>query len=211
MVEDHWANRQLLVRLLQPLGFEVREAENGQAAIEVWQTFAPQLIWMDMRMPVMDGFQATQHIKATTQGQATAIIALTASSFEQDRSVILSAGCDGFMRKPFREEAIFDMLTQHLGAQFVYTEPDAPVVKDTLDAQSLRAEMQKLAPASLAQLAEGAELGDMDVIAQAIATIRPQHAALADALTEIADRFEYDTLLNLIRQSAPTQPAQDTL
>ena len=79
VVDDQEVNRQLLVKLLTPIGFQVREAENGKAGLQVWQDWQPQLIFMDMRMPVMDGYEATRQIKATTRGQATIIIALTAS------------------------------------------------------------------------------------------------------------------------------------
>ena len=110
VVDDKPINRQLLVRLLVPLGFEVREASNGQEAIVMWEAWQPHLIWMDMRMPVMDGYEATKYIKSTTQGNATAIIALTASVLEQERAIILSAGCDDFMRKPFKEQtALLDL------------------------------------------------------------------------------------------------------
>src|SRR5207249_4960933 len=80
VADDQPEGRQLLVRLLEPLGFELREAANGQEAVEVWREWRPQLICMDMRMPVMDGRQATRLIKATQQGRETIVIAVTASS-----------------------------------------------------------------------------------------------------------------------------------
>ena len=104
IVDDEVANRKILVKLLAPLGFEVREAANGQEAIEMWQVWEPHLIWMDMRMPVMDGHEATKRIKETTKGQATVIVALTASGLEEERNLILSEGCDDYLRKPFYEE-----------------------------------------------------------------------------------------------------------
>ena len=77
---------------------------------------------MDMRMPVMDGYEATRLIKATIKGQATAVIALTASTLEEERAVILSVGCDDFVRKPFREADIFDIMNKHIGVEYVYEE-----------------------------------------------------------------------------------------
>ena len=122
--DDRWENRDLLLRLLTSVGFEVCSATNGQEALATWETWAPHLIWMDMRMPVMDGYEATQRIKATLRGQATVIIALTASAFEHDRSLVLAAGCNDFVRKPFRESEIFGKMAEHLGVRFCY-EADA--------------------------------------------------------------------------------------
>ncbi len=127
IVDDNTANRKLLVRLFEPLGFEVKEASDGRQALEIWEAWAPHLIWMDMRMPGMDGYEATRRIKATTKGQATVIIALTASALEEDREVILSEGCDDYVRKPFREDELFNTLNQFLGVTFTYEEVIAPI------------------------------------------------------------------------------------
>ncbi len=111
VVEDVESNRQLLTQLLQPIGFAVRSAENGVKAITLWQEWQPHLIWMDMRMPIMNGDEATRIIKASPNGQNTVIVALTASVFAEQKGTLLTAGCDGFVRKPF-QEAIY--LTQWL-------------------------------------------------------------------------------------------------
>ncbi|MEG3978299.1 ATP-binding protein, partial [Microcoleus sp. herbarium8] len=86
VVDDKDDNRQLLIKLLKPVGFEVQEASNGMEAIAIWDSYSPHLIWMDMRMPVMDGYEATRQIKSTTKGQATAVIALTASVWEEEKA-----------------------------------------------------------------------------------------------------------------------------
>ncbi|NJK39589.1 MAG: response regulator [Oscillatoriales cyanobacterium SM2_3_0] len=122
VVDDRWENRQLLTRLLKMVGFQVQEAGNGQVAVDVWQQWQPHLIWMDMRMPVMDGYEATRMIRASPQGKSTVIIALTASAFEQDRGAVLAAGCNDFVRKPFRESIIFEKMAQYLGIRYRYAE-----------------------------------------------------------------------------------------
>ncbi|MGL6140159.1 MAG: ATP-binding protein, partial [Planktothrix sp.] len=114
-VDDKPINCQLLMKLLIPLGFDVQQASNGQEAIKIWESWQPHLIFMDMRMPIMDGYEATKYIKSTTKGNATAIIALTASVLEEEKAIVLSAGCDDFMRKPFKESSIFNMLNKYLG------------------------------------------------------------------------------------------------
>jgi PAS domain S-box-containing protein len=122
VVDDRGESRQLLLHLLSRLGIEVREAENGQEAVALWDSWQPHLILMDMRMPVMDGYEATKQIKSHLKGQATVIIALTASAFEEDRTMILSAGCDDFVRKPFQEEVLLEKIATHLGVRYVYEE-----------------------------------------------------------------------------------------
>ncbi|NJR62369.1 MAG: response regulator [Cyanobacteria bacterium CRU_2_1] len=141
VVDDRWENRQVLVKLLTPLGFEVREAENGQTALEQWEIWHPHLIWLDMRMPVLDGYAVARQIRMRTQGNGGTgeqesrkkanenthpsthppkIIALTASTFEEDRIAVLESGCDDFVRKPFRESIIFEKMAEHLGVRYLY-------------------------------------------------------------------------------------------
>ncbi|HEY9596278.1 MAG TPA: response regulator, partial [Cyanophyceae cyanobacterium] len=136
VVDDARDSRLFLVKLLKSVGFSVQEAANGQEALEQWYFFKPHLIWMDMRMPVMNGYEATQQIKAreraitakaihTAHGlslEKTVIIALTASAFEEERHLILSVGCDDFVRKPFREEIIFEKMAEYLGVRYISEE-----------------------------------------------------------------------------------------
>lgn len=124
IVEDKWANRQLMQQWLAPFGFDIREAVNGKEALAIWQEWAPHLIWMDMRMPVMDGYKATREIKAQCGDNPPVIIALTANAFEEDRLYALSVGCDDFVRKPCQESTILDKIAEHLGVQYIYTEPE---------------------------------------------------------------------------------------
>jgi PAS domain S-box-containing protein len=207
VAEDKETNRQLLVKLLEPLGFEVKEAVNGQEAIEVWERWEPHLIWMDMRMPVMDGHEATRRIKATTKGQATVIIALTATAFEEDRERILLEGCDDFVRKPFRQDEIYDMLAKHLGVRFVYEEQAPPAAAQPADAAAPLADV--LTPAALAALPAGwvddlqqaTIKADLSLILTLIDQIRGENPALADALTDLARNFEYKKILTVIEQA----------
>ncbi|MEJ2558809.1 MAG: response regulator [Anaerolineae bacterium] len=201
IVDDRETTRQLLVKLLEPLGFEVREALHGQEAIEIWDRWEPQLIWMDMRMPVMDGYEATRQIKATARGQATVIVALTASAFEEDRETILSAGCDDVVRKPFRKDEIFDMLAKHLGVCFTYGQESAqPTTAPLADVQDVLtpAALASLPSIWLAELRQATIKGDLDLILTLADQIRERDAALADVLADLARNFEYKKILLLI-------------
>ena len=126
IAEDIRLNRQLLIRLLTPLGFEVREVNNGQEAISVWQSWSPHLIWMDARMPILNGHEAASAIRAIeaekniSESERVRIIALTASlvsSQEEDLSIY---GFDGFVTKPFTEDLVFEEMARHLNLQYVY-------------------------------------------------------------------------------------------
>lgn len=120
VVEDCWEDRKRLVKLLTSLGFEVLEAANGEEAINVWSTGLPYLILMDMRMPVMSGYEATNHIRSKLKGQATVIIAMTANALESDQVIAFPHTWDNFISKPFLEEQILDKIAQHLGVRYLY-------------------------------------------------------------------------------------------
>lgn len=127
VVDDTKTNRLLLLKLLEPFGFELREAANGLEAITLWESWQPHLILIDTRMPAMGGLEATKKIRALEKQrciedtkQATIIIALTASVFEERRGEVLAAGSDDFVRKPFREEIIFEKIQKHLGVLYCY-------------------------------------------------------------------------------------------
>ena len=120
VAEDMEASRSLLVKTLKMVGFDVQEAVNGKQAVEISQKWKPDFIWMDIRMPVMGGLEATQSIKNTAAGQSTIVAALTAHALEEEKEQILSAGCDDFVRKPFRLHEIFEVMGKHLGLKYMY-------------------------------------------------------------------------------------------
>jgi signal transduction histidine kinase/CheY-like chemotaxis protein len=138
VVDDVWENRQLLIKMLAPLGFEIKEAENGEVAIALWQTWKPDLIWMDMRMPIVDGYEATTKIRAKEIeqeiSQKTVIIALTASAFEEKRSRVLAVGCDDYVRKPVVQDILFTKMVEYLGVHYVYADksPNKQQERDSL-------------------------------------------------------------------------------
>ncbi len=202
VVDDRWYNRQLLTKLLTPLGFEVQEASNGQEAIAIWDRWEPHLIFMDMRMPVTDGYEATKRIKATIKGQATAVLALTASTLEEERAIVLSAGCDDYIRKPFKEADIFEAIHSHIGVRYIYEQP-------TTAPTSIGADSDAITPTALAALPSDlvtnlhqaiAEL-DVELMQSYIAQIGKLNAPLANALAALANKFQYEQLLKLTQPS----------
>jgi PAS domain S-box-containing protein len=200
VTEDRLESRVLLIQLLQPLGFELREAVNGQEAIEIFEHWEPHLIFMDMRMPVMDGYEATRYIRSSDHGQAVAIVALTASAFEADRNLILSAGCNAFIRKPFRTQEIFDILHSLLGIEFLYDDthtgqaPDQDTSGDTSAPTLNAAAMASLPPEWVAQVHRAALLGNGRMIQRLAEQIREEHPPLAAQVQELARAFQFEQL-----------------
>ncbi len=218
VAEDRETNRKLLVKLLTGLRvvsnsqrldttiFEVREAVNGQEAIDIWREWQPHLIWMDMRMPVLDGHQATRLIKANPQGQATVIVALTASAFEEDRQVILADGCDDFVRKPFQEHEIYDRLMRHLHIHMVYQdelsgESAVGLVRTSESQPLLSPNALRMAwpPDLLAGLHMAASQADGDLVMELVSPMQKQHTALVAAVQNLVNNFRFDVLMTLTR------------
>jgi CheY-like chemotaxis protein len=215
-VEDVDANRQLMESLLRVLGqpvgattqtangFEVRSAINGQEAVEIWETWRPHLIWMDIWMPVMDGSEATRQIKSRPEGKSTIIIALTAAAFEEDRLEALSAGFDGFVRKPFREKTIVSILAENLGLHFVYEEPARQTASKTLPTQAEGPDenLPSLPAAWRQEMQQALTQGEVKWLRQLVEQIRPQAPALSKRMAELIENFELDELGQII-QSLP--------
>ncbi|HUT20555.1 MAG TPA: PAS domain S-box protein [Anaerolineae bacterium] len=202
IVDDRAENRLLVCHLLGEVGFDVEEAANGQEAVTRHEAWQPHLIFMDMRMPVMDGYEATQQIKGTAQGQATVIVALTASAFDEDRTLTLSAGCDDYVRKPFREADLFAVLAKYLGVRYVY-DSDGDIPEQKVDRAPEKAQLSAaiaLLPSDwVADLCDAASRARADLILELASRVEHEHAAVAQALVHLAGDFRFDSILSLAK------------
>jgi PAS domain S-box-containing protein len=231
IVDDREDNRQLLVKMLSPLGFELQEATNGREAIEIWKNWHPHLILMDVRMPVMDGYEATKQIKASIlqreqeqqengemnmnapESPIPKIIALTASTIEGRRSFALLVGCDDFISKPFRKTEIFDTLSKHLGVKYVYS--NSTEFFSTGDRNNLSASFSNAALAYLPKLPaewinnikQVIRSADFDLISRTIEEIRDAHPEFAAILQGHLDNFDYQKIFNLIAEAEESDNA----
>jgi ABC-type amino acid transport substrate-binding protein/CheY-like chemotaxis protein/nitrogen-specific signal transduction histidine kinase len=204
IVDDKRDNRRLLIQTLKSYGFDLREAENGSQAIDIASTWAPHLIWMDMRMPVMDGYEATKRIRALATGSADpTIIAVTASVFEEKRGNVLSAGCDDIVIKPFKENEIIKMLRRHLDIKFVYATDEAPAEDAEIyndEYRPVSADLAALPKEAVAMLKESAAALDIDTVLAVLAEIEEQNEPLAKAMKNLAEGFRFDKLQKLLEQ-----------
>jgi len=199
IVDDRSNNRLLLVKLLQPLGFDLKEASNGQEAIQKWEEWQPHLIFMDMRMPVMNGYEATQYIKSIVKGNAIAIIALTASVLEEEKAIVLSTGCDDFIRKPFRASQIFEAIEKHLGVEYIYEEeePDRTLTKSPiLSLEDLTVMPQEW----LDRLYDATESLDDELVLELIQEIPQKYYLLAEKLMTFVENFQLDNITKIIEK-----------
>ena len=225
VVDDKPENREPLLQLLNETGFQTRAAGGGATAIAQWQDWRPHLIWMDMRMPGLDGYEATRQIRALEQAASqrsgsatqpfipTVIIALTATAFEEHQSQIVAAGCNDFVRKPFQEQIIFDKMAEYLGVRYLYK--DGSLLPENRAAAAVRCcQPNEIVPSKLttidlnampadwvAQLHQAAIQVDGDLINALIEQIPAEHQALAERLSMLADQFCFDEIIDLTRDT----------
>ena len=196
IVEDEANNRAILCELLETVGFEVRTAGDGTAAVTMAAGWQPDLIFMDIRLPEMDGLTATRLIRSRAGANQPVIVALTAHAFAEERPAILGSGCDDLIRKPFREEEIFEALARHLAVGYVYAQrPDLPAV---IDDQAVRRAVGHLPPDLLAALKQATlALNARETLAviDRIGTLDPEAAGI---LASCVKSYRYDAVLRSI-------------
>jgi signal transduction histidine kinase/CheY-like chemotaxis protein len=196
IVEDEQDNQALLSHLLESVGLLVKVAENGEQGVELFRSWQPQLILMDRRMPVLNGEEATRRIRGLPGGQTVKIVAVTASAFKEERIIMLDAGMDDFIRKPYRPNEIYTCLSKQLGIQFQYQDP----AESPQQAQTLTPEMLSALPKSMRdELQEALECLDSERIDRIIQQVAAYDSNLQITLTQITDSFDYPTILQALK------------
>ena len=205
IVDDNKENRDLLAQALGPVGFELRQANDGAEAIREFQAWQPDVILMDLRMPVMDGREATRRIKSTPKGKETAIIVLTASSFEDGRKDMAAIGVDGYIRKPFRESELFEALARCLSITYVYAEEAAgSLPQPSAAAATPSAEALSRLPKDLVQgIRDAASGANLKRLLTLISQLETHDAQAAEGLRELANHYDYEAILRVL----PGDPA----
>ncbi|MGF1677379.1 MAG: ATP-binding protein, partial [Rivularia sp. (in: cyanobacteria)] len=215
VVDDRPESRLLIIKMLSQLGFNVKEAANGLQAINLWEEWQPHLILMDMRMPTMDGYQATKIIKSRQQETIshtlittkTIIIALTANAFEEQKNIIIQAGCDDLINKPFSKETLLKKLKEHLGVKYLYQEKaeenssfqQATTVSiNIFTSTNLRNLLSQITPELVAQIYHAAAQCSDNLILELIEQIPDQNIELTTVLKHFAENFQFDKILEAI-------------
>lgn len=200
IVDDKISNRKLLIQLLQPLGFQLKEATNGKESVEIFQRWKPDLIFMDMIMPIMSGFEATQQIKSSSKDNNTVIIAVTASVLEDQKAQVFAMGCDDFITKPFREFHIFEMMEKYLGLKYIYAEQPALNPLKPPNFVLTHESLNKMPSVWVEQLYQASIDLDYDWVLDLIQEIPSEQAGLSQTLTDFVSNYKLDQIFNIIQE-----------
>lgn len=203
IADDKTENRAVLVDMLAPLGFEVAEAADGRAALEMATTFQPDVVLMDMRMPVLDGLEATHRLRQSEGLRDVVVIAVSASAYGHHREQYLAAGANAFLSKPFRQEDLLELLRAHLQLEPVY----ASAADSALLSDPPAGPMMVPPSAELAILRDLAQRGDLrNLLAQAERLERadPRHAPFVAQLRGLAERFQIKKINEFLAGADPS-------
>jgi signal transduction histidine kinase/DNA-binding response OmpR family regulator len=206
VVDNQPEGREWMSGLLDRLGFQVREAADGQEALEIWASWHPHLIWMDMGMPGMGGHEATRKIKETPEGWRTVIIALTASAFEEEHAQMTQDGCDDFLLKPISSQDLIERMERHLGVTFVETGELHDSVPLILSEGDLAEAWKQLPVDWLAELRAAAGEADFARAQLLVDQIRGRQASLAEAMDALINNFDVRGLLSMIPPESISEP-----
>lgn len=207
-IDDRWENRSVLVSLLEPIGFEVLEATNGQEGLDKAVANHPDLIVTDLVMPAMDGFEMLRHLRQLSEFKNTPVIASSASVFEVDQFKSVDAGANEFLPKPIEAESLLQLLQRYLKLEWIYdnnvAHSDTPSnVYEATDSESIIPPSAEI----LQRLSQLAEMGDLDEIVEVAEQLKQKDAQLipfAQKLSELAEICELNTLTEFIKQFAPS-------
>jgi PAS domain S-box-containing protein len=198
VVDDRPESRELISQILLSLGLAVQTAENGEIALNRFEQWRPHVIWMDMRMPVMDGYEAVRRLRLAPGGTEPIVIALSASALDGDR--ILAVGCNDLVLKPFRETVILDKLTEHLNLKFLYDQADDSRV-EPMAGSTMNLALATQSLAWRAQMTQAARAADDTQLRRLLEQLGPDQASLRDSLEHLIYNFSYDTILQALSES----------
>jgi CheY-like chemotaxis protein len=201
IADDRPENVELMQQTLRSVGFETRVVSDGSAAVELFAAWRPRVILMDLRMPGLDGCEAIRRIRQLPDGAAVAIIAVTASAFEEDRRHVLEAGGNDFLGKPFREPMLFDKIKQHTGIEYEYASGEMREVEEARPAVTAR-DAVTLAAETRTALREAAVAADLDRVLGIVTEMAPGAPALAAEVRRRVEQFDYPGVLALIETNA---------
>lgn len=198
VVDDVKENRDLLVAILSTVGFVVDTCESGEEAVRVFGERPFDIVLMDVRMPGMDGLEATRRIKQMRGGQETPVVAVTASVLREDQHEAFDAGAEGFISKPFKEHEIFEIVASLIDLEYVYAEDDGPEEIERDASEVTREAVNELSDSVRERLRLALLDADLDRFMAVLDGVAGGHTALCRSLGRMAQSFEYHQLGQLL-------------
>ncbi|MDX2242420.1 MAG: AAA family ATPase, partial [Leptolyngbyaceae cyanobacterium bins.302] len=204
VVDDKDFNRQIIADLLQPLGFRVIEATNGQEGLERALAQKPDLVLVDLVMPRMDGFEMARRLKRTPELKTTIVLAISASVFDFDQRLSQEACCDDFIPKPIYEAVLLEKIQSYLGLEWVYeTAPLGEQANQEIPLASSSARGSIPTQQDLSTLLDLALMGDLKGIVaytQHLEQLDPQQTLFIAQLRQLAKNFKGKQTIEFIKQ-----------
>jgi len=200
VVDDKEENRTLLSEMLKMVGFKTREAKDGKEALEEFEKWHPDLVLMDVKMPVMDGYEATERMKASKLGKDIPIIAVSASAFDADKNRILKMGADDFISKPYKEQELFEKIGKFLKIEYNFSDEGKPG-KQSADSEKKIDELILTLPVDLVKEMNAATVNaDLYRLLELIEDAGKHNESIASKLKEFANNFQYDVLMEIFKR-----------
>ncbi len=216
VADDGAEGRLLMCHWLEGVGFEVREASNGQEAVDLWTNWRPHLICLDMRMPILDGYGVARQVRQSPGGDAVVIVAVTASVFEEQQLDCIAAGCNQVLPKPLQRETLLEYVGHSLGLVYRYVDgagdgagglgiavgdrPGSGGAQDPLT----QADLLGLEPAWLGAMHQAAQAANDRRVRQLIASLPAEQRSLARRLDQLVDDFRLDVIIDLTAAPLPS-------
>jgi CheY-like chemotaxis protein len=198
IVDDVEENLKMVEVLLNTIGFETIGAVNGEDAIAKFEQCKPDMILMDLRMPVMDGYEVIRWIKSSEKGKLTPIVVLTASLFEHEKTKMEELDIQGYIRKPFQENELFDIIGKVLGIQYLYGNGKTTSESGYLNKQALKKDLASLPKKLVSQMQDAVEVGDFNLLMKLLNNFDPTNMEFARHLMVQAKKYNYDYFQQLL-------------
>ena len=205
VADDNADGCALLESLLQPLGFEVAVVGDGAQALAMVDVWRPDLVFMDWRMPALDGLSATRQIRANADGPQPRVVVLTASAFAEEREEALGAGADEFMRKPVEQEQLYAVLEQQLGLQFLRRHHSSRLA---LPQPLSRDDLGLLQPALRQHLKIALQELNLARVALLLEPLPPELAGVVERIEHMIRLHQYPQLCGLLDEAGNELEAQ---
>jgi PAS domain S-box-containing protein len=203
IVEDHSSNRRLLNNLLRSIGFQVQEATNGREAIDLWQTWQPHLILMDLRIPVMDGYETIKQIRLREDQTKSPvkIIVISASILESQKQKLMDLGCEDFISKPLQENELWQTIAAHLGVSYLYESlSNSDSLTNFIEYNQLQGkDFLIMSSQWRQQLYQACLAARKRKILQLIKQIPSQNTIIINSLTQMVEQLNFEGIINLIK------------